>query len=242
MEYVMTRREAIWGGSCLIATTGIVSPAQALALPVPVWTGAIAVGLASNAAYDLIKNNWGLQDWLDSPSTKIGSPSSVQAPHAEAVKPLRKEGYEVKPTLSGPYSGGSIEISQAVRGEDLELLTTTDHSATNHSVNVCSNRFDKADIMGLSLVAKALCDQGVSPADVQALTLPLHPPGAHRYVGNRRLSPTYMTPSNGTINWSTNFRSTRPNIATTIRSGPVDTTFRFAQRDNGSWVFNMKTG
>src|SRR4051794_2065120 len=114
MECVITRRQALWGASGLIATTAIVGPAQAM--PPPAWIGAIAVGLASNAAYDLIKN-WGLQDW-NNPPTKI--PTPVQAPHADAIKPLQREGYVIKPTVSGPYSGGSIEVSQAIRGDDFK--------------------------------------------------------------------------------------------------------------------------
>jgi hypothetical protein len=202
-------------------------------MPAPAWIGGIALGLVSNAAYDLIKNYWGLQDW-NNPPTKLASP--VQVPHAEAIKPLQQEGFSVKPKLSGSYSGGSIEISQATRGDEFKLLSTA-----NHDDKVCTTQSDKTDTLALSLLGKTLRDRGMAPRDVQALTLPIHPHADARYSGNRRFSPTYMTPSNGTINWSTDYLSTRPNFATTIRSGSVDTSFRFAQHDDGRWVFDMKT-
>jgi hypothetical protein len=230
MEYV-TRRQAIRGMSGLVATTAIVGPARAL--PPVAWIGGIAVGLVSNAAYELIKNYWGLQDW-NNPPTKLASP--VQAPHAEAIKPLQQQGFAVTPTLSGPYSGGNIEISRATRGDEFKLLSTA-----NHDDKVCTTESDKTDALALSLLGKTLRDRGLAPRDVQALTLPIHPMADARYSGNTRFSPTYMTPSNGTINWSTDYLSRRPNFAATIRSGPVDTSFRFAQHDDGRWVFDMKT-
>jgi hypothetical protein len=230
MEY-LTRRQAMQGVSGYIATTAITGPAWAL--PPVAWIGGIAIGLVSNAAYDLIKNSWGLQDWSKPPADLS---NSVRAPHAEAIKPLQQQGFDVTPTLSGSYSGGNIEISRATRGDQFKLLSTA-----NHDDRVCTTDSDKTDTLALSILGKTLRDRGLAPDDVQGLTLPIHPKADARYSGNRRFSPTYMTPSNGTISWSTDCLSMRPNFAATIRSGPVDTSFRFAQEDNGRWVFDMNT-
>jgi hypothetical protein len=167
------------------------------------------------------------------PGAKIAP--EVSDDHNLAIAPLEQQGFTVRPKFSGKFDGGDLRLSEARQADDFLALSTT-----NHGNNVCTLKLDKPDTIALNVVANALRQKGFDGRSVQAATLPMHPPAANQYVGNRRFSPTYMTPSHGTISWSTDVSSARPNPATEIRSGIVRTNFRFAQRNDGTWTFDMQ--
>jgi hypothetical protein len=219
---IATRRQAIVGAASIAVTTGIGGQARAFA---PWWT-AFSAAVAAGWLVEALKN-WGMV-----PEAK--AITSVQGDHGRAVTPLQQQGYSVRPMYSGAYSGGDFELSEARQGEDYLALGTT-----NHGTNTCTLKLDKADTINLGLVAKALRSKGFDAHEVEASALPLHPPAANRFVGNRRQSPSYMTPSHGTITWSTDINETRPNLATSIRSGIVSADLRFARLDSGRWTFDI---
>jgi hypothetical protein len=223
MSYITTRRQAILGASSLIITTGIGGPATAFA---PWWT-AFSAAVAAGWLVEALKN-WGLV-----PEAKAST--LVQGSHSEAIAPLQRQGYAVEPKYSGAYSGGDFQLSEARRGDDFLALGTT-----THGNNTCTLKFDKADTINLGLVASALRNKGFDTRTIEAAALPIHPPSADQYVGSRRQSPTFMTPSHGTINWSTDVSGARPNFVTSIRSGIVRADLRFAQRDSGRWTYDMQ--
>jgi hypothetical protein len=220
---IATRRQAIVGASSLIATMGIGSRAIAFT---PWWT-AFSAATAAGWLVEALKN-WGLV-----PEAKAST--SVQGAHGREAAPLLQQGYSVRPMYSGAYSGGDFELSEARQGEDFLALGTTSHGS-----NTCTLKFDKADTINLGLVATALRHKGFDPHEVEAAALPIHPPSANQFIANRRQSPTYMTPSHGTITWSTDVSDIRPNLATSIRSGIVNADLRFARLDSGRWTFDMR--
>ncbi len=217
----ITRREVVVGTAVLVGTSALSRPATAFW---PWWT-AFSAAVAAGWLVEAIKN-WGLV-----PETRLNT--SVQESHVAETTPLKQQGYSVQPKYSGPYSGGDFELSEATHGDDFLALGTT-----NHGHNTCTLKFDKADTVNLGLVASALRQKGFNTRAIEAATLPIHPPGANQYDGSRRQSPIFMTPSHGTINWSTDVSGTRPNFVTSIRSGIVQADLHFAQ-DNGRWVFDI---
>jgi hypothetical protein len=178
-----------------------------------------------------------LKHWGLVPGSR--APTSVAAAHQREVGPLAQQGYSVRPVYSGTYSGGDFELSEATRGDEFLALGTTNHATVNGRTT-CTPRFDAADALQLRLVSSALRSKNFDPRDIQACVLPLHPNAANRFIGDRRHSPDYMTPSHGTIAWSTNVNAARGNLATAIRSPVVKADLKFAEMENGRWVFDMK--
>jgi hypothetical protein len=218
-----TRRQVIVGTASAAALTATRMPATAFG---PWW---IEIGAAVAAALlvEALKK-WGLLPWESSPTT-------VQAEHDRQVTSVQQDGYSVQPLYSGAYSGGDLKLSKATRGDDFLALSTS-----NHGPNVCTIRLEKPDAVNLALVADALRQSGFNAGAIQAATLPVHPPAASQFAGNQRQSPEFMTPSHGMISWSTNWASSRPNLATSIRSGIVNADLRFAQLDSGDWTYDIK--
>lgn len=226
MRSYATRREVIVGTTTLLSSTMLV-PTSALALWPSPWWVAFSSAVAAGSLVEAIKN-WGLN-----PDTK--SKTDVENAHKQEVAPLKQQGYSVREVYRGPYSGGSFELSEANRGEDFLALGTTDHGP-----NICTLKFDKADAVALGLVSSALRQKGLGAKDAQDAALPLHPSQAARSVGNRRHSPSFMTPSHGSISWSTETGAVRPNLAASIRSRKVNANLRFACLDSGKWTFDMQ--
>lgn len=225
MRVETTRRVVLVGGGSVIATSGMGSPAAAA---IPRWVISIGVGVAVGWMLEALKH-WGLV-----PGSR--APTSVSGAHQREVGPLVQQGYSVRPMYSGAYSGGDYELSEATRGDELLALGTTNHDHPR----TCTPRFDKADSLHLGLVSSALRSKGFDPRSIQACALPVHPNERNRLIGERRHTPDYMTPSHGTIAWSTNVQSARGNFATAIRSPVVKADLRFAQMDSGKWTFDMR--
>jgi hypothetical protein len=221
---LVTRRQAIIGGGSVLALGGLIRPADAFGAWWIAFTAAVAAGWLVEAL-----KNWGLVPHAT-------APTPVHDAHEQEALPLQEQGYSVKPLYRGAYSGGDFELSEATRGDDFLALSTT-----SHWNNTCTHRFDTADAINLGLVAKALNAKGFDPVDIQASAMPIHPPGQNQFSGSRRQSATYMTPSHGTIAWSTEVSSSRGNFVTSIRSDIVAADLRFAQREDGRWVFDMTT-
>ena len=223
MYSIATRRQAIIGAASVVATTGFSGRATAFA---PWWT-AFSAAAAAGWLVEALKN-WGLV-----PEAKAST--SVHGSHAQVVTPLQQQGYSVQPLYSGAYSGGEFELSEARQGDNFLALSTT-----SHGNNTCTIKSDNADTIIQGLTSKALRHKGFDTHEVQACALPIHPPSANRFIGSRRQSPTYMTPSHGTIAWSTDVNDTRPNFETLIRSRIVNANIRFTKFDNGGWRFDMQ--
>jgi hypothetical protein len=225
MPFLMTRRQAIVGGTSVIVTTGISSRASAFVVP---WAGRIAVGVASGWLVEAIKN-WGLV-----PEVRTNTAPVVQNDHQQNVVVLQQQGYSVRPIYSGDSAAGDYALSEARQGEDFAALGTTTHGTT------CSLRLDKADTVNLGIVASALRQKGFDSNAIEAAGHPIHPRADNQFVGNDRYSPNYMTPSHGTIAWKTNLSNPRPNAITAVRSGIINTNIHVAQLDNGRWVYDMR--
>jgi hypothetical protein len=144
------------------------------------------------------------------------------------------EGFAVRPMYSGGSAAGDFIVSEGTQADDFLALGTT-----SHGTNTCALRFDKADTANLALVSGALRQKGFYSNAIEAAGHPIHPPADNRYMGNERYSPTYMTPSHGTIAWKTNVSNPRPNLVTAVRSPIVNGNLRFAQLDDGRWTFDM---
>jgi hypothetical protein len=222
LYYVPTRRQAMIGVASLVGTTAMSGKVQAF-WP---WLGAFSAAAAAGWLVEALKN-WGFVP--DARTT-----TAVRQSHIQAIGPLQQQGYTVQPKYSGFYSGGDFELSEARRGDDLLAFGTT-----SHGHNTCTLTFDKADSINLGLVASALRKKGFDPGAIEASTLPVHPPGTNQYFGSRRQSPTYMTPSHGTIDWSTDVSGTRPNFVTSIRSDLIAADLHFVQ-DAGRWTYKME--
>jgi hypothetical protein len=216
---IPTRRQAILGGAGFVGATAIGGGRAEALLP---WLSAVTAAVAAGWLIEALKG-WGL-----TPGTNLGT--SVAGSHAQEAAPLQQQGYNIQPKYSGGYSGGDFKLSEAIRGGDFLVLSTT-----SHGTNTCTHKFDSADTTQLGLAAKLLRSKGINAPTVQALTLPVHPPGANQFVGSERQSPVYLTPSHGTIAWSMDLADSRPNFVTSIRSGPVNVDLLFAQRDDGGW-------
>jgi hypothetical protein len=224
MSTETTRRVVLVGGASVIATTaGISTPANAF---LPRWIFSFTVGVAAGWMLEALKH-WGLV-----PGSR--APTSVTAAHEREVAPLARQGYSVSPMYSGAYSRGDFELSEATRGDEFLALGTT-----NHGRSTCTPKFDKADTIHVGLVSSALRSKGFDTKDIETCVLPLHPNAANRFIGDRRHSPDYMTPSHGTIAWSTNVNAARGNFVTAIRSPVVNANLRFAHLENGKWTFDM---
>ena len=227
MYCVATRREALVGGASVIATVGMSTRASAA---VPRWVFTFTAGVAAGWLVEALKH-WGLV-----PGSK-GS-TSVAESHRREVAPFARDGYGVTPMYSGAYAHGDYELSEARRQDELVALGTTNHATVNGSTT-CTPRFYKTDAIQLGLVSNALSQKGLDRHAIQSCVLPLHPNASYRLVGDRRYSPDYMTPSHGTIAWSTNVHSQRPNLETKIRSPVINANLRFATTDRGKWTFDM---
>jgi hypothetical protein len=164
--------------------------------------------------------------------------TSVATAHESEAAPLVRQGYSVRPMYSGAYSDGDLMLSEATRGDEFLALSTTNHATVNRQTT-CTPQFDKVDAAALRLVSGALRNKGLATNEIQACVLPLHPNESNRLVGDRRQSPAYMTPSHGTVAWSTNVHAPRGNLVTAIRSPVIRANLRFAQMPSGRWTFDM---
>lgn len=228
MPMVFTRRQTVLGAGAIIASAGIVSPALPQFWG---WWLDIAAGVASNWLYETIKN-WGLV-----PTISIAS--DVYDAHAESTSKLQQSGYTVEPILSGGYSTGDIKISAASRGNDYLTVDTNSHTVGNR--RVCTHEFNKLAGANNYRTATVLSEIGFSPEEVQALAMPMHPPGNYDYRGGLLQSATYMTPGRGTVRWAT-VPDARPNMKTEIRSPEPEYNFDIlhAQADGENWTYHIR--
>jgi hypothetical protein len=227
MAIETTRRIVLVGGASTLAAAGMSSEASAFW---PRWVISFSAGVAAGWLVEALKY-WGLV-----PGS--GATTVIAGAHAGKVAPLEREGYRVRPLYSGTYSGGEFELSEATQSDEFVALGTSSHRLTNGR-STCTLRFDKADAIALGLIGSGLHRKGFDASDIQACALPLHPSEGYRLANGRRFTPSYMTPSHGTIAWSTDVNSSRPNLATAIRSPVVNANLRFARMDNGKWTFDF---
>lgn len=226
MYFIPTRRKAIVGAASVIATMGMGSRSIALA---PWWTAFSAAFSAQLATFGIVEalKNWGFD-------LGTRTRTSVQTAHQQEVAPLRNRGFDIRPLYAGGYSRGDFEVSEAVQGEDYFALSTT-----NRSSDICTLRFRPADAIHIGLVSRAFHKMGLHSSEIEAATLPLYrQEGTRFFFGDRKRSPTYVTPSRGTISWSTDFAIDTPNFTTLIRSNVVRVDLRFL-RKNGRWDLTM---
>ena len=217
------RRDLVAGASSA-ALAGCFSTSASAASPA--WVSAFAVAFVAGWLVEVFKNF----NLVPGPDPQ----SATKSAHERESERFRREGYRVRPIYAGVYSHGELELSEAIREEELRALSTS-----THGTNTCTPIFDNADVIALRLITTVLIKKGYSTKDIEACALPIHPSAVNSYKGDRRFSPTYLTPSQGTIAWSTRHLDRQPNLVASLRSPIVRADLRFAEFD-GRWKFDFQ--
>jgi len=198
--------------------------AEAALLP---WVSHFSAGAAANLLVETMKN----YGWIP----ERQSHANLRPSHSAAEGSFERQGYAVKRVYIGDYSVGRAEVSQASRGTDVQSVCTTDH----HGGQVCSIVKDKADVIMQGVTTSILRHKGLSPRQIEAVAFPLHPPAANHISGNRRMTPSFMTPSHGTVRWTSDMTRT-PNFSVQIRSQIVGCDIVANYAGDNSWAYDYQ--